>query len=127
MISNYVRGIFIPLLSSILFSIVETTSRNSVLSQPIYDGFNVYCTGNRDGTGLCVNRESSEPLDCIIIPGQVIDCKTGSGKSFQCVLFQQYTLNQAEFACDPDVERMISEEVPSDLKGNFANPFIDPL
>lgn len=121
------RFSFLHFLFPFVISIIQITSRLPVLSQPVYDGFNVYCTGNRDGTGLCVNMETSQALDCIIIPGQVIDCKTSSGKSFQCVFYQQYTSNQAEFTCDPAVDKMIREESPSDFKDDFINPFVNPL
>lgn len=126
MVPIYPRFSFLHLLFPFVISIIQIAGR-SVLSQPVYDGFNVYCTGNRDGTGLCVNMETSQALDCIIIPGQVIDCKTSSGKSFQCVFFQQYTSNQAEFTCDPAVDKMIREESPSDFKDDFINPFVNPL
>jgi hypothetical protein len=98
-----------------------------VSAQPVYDGFNVYCTSNHDGTGVCTNMETSRNLNCIIIPGQVIDCKSVSGKSFQCVLYSQYTPNQAEFFCDPSVDRMLGEESPAGVDNVFTNPFPNPL
>lgn len=127
MIPSHPRFVFLYLLFPFVLSVIQIMGRLPVRSQPVYDGFNVYCTGNRDGTGLCVNMETSQALDCIIIPGQVIDCKTSSGKSYQCVFFQQYTTNQAEFTCDPAVDKMVSEEGSSDFKDDFINPFVDPL
>jgi hypothetical protein len=96
-------------------------------AQPVYDGFNVYCTSNHDGTGVCTNMETSRNLQCIIIPGQVIDCKSRSGKSFQCVLFSQYTPNQAEFFCDPSVDRMLGQETDAPSEDVFYNTFPNPL
>jgi len=96
-------------------------------SQPVYDGFNVYCTSNHDGTGVCTNMETSRNLDCIIIPGQVIDCKSLSGKSFQCVLYSQYTPNQAEFFCDPSVDQMLGQESAEGVDNVLTNPFSNPL
>jgi len=98
-----------------------------VSSQPVYDGFNVYCTSNHDGTGVCTNMETSRNLDCIIIPGQVIDCKSLSGKSFQCVLYSQYTPNQAEFFCDPSVDQMLGQESAEGVDNVLTNPFSNPL
>jgi hypothetical protein len=98
-----------------------------VYAQPVYDGFNVYCTSNMDGTGVCTNMETSRKLQCIIIPGQVIDCKSRSGKSFQCVLFSQYTPNQAEFFCDPAVDQMLGQEVDSAGADAFYNTFPNSL
>lgn len=96
-------------------------------AQPVYDGFNVYCTSNHDGTGVCTNMETSRNLDCIIIPGQVIDCKSNSGKSFQCVLYSQYAPNQAEFFCDPSVDQMLGEESAEGVDNVLPNPFSNPL
>jgi hypothetical protein len=96
-------------------------------AQPVYDGFNVYCTSNHDGTGVCTNMETSRNLDCIIIPGQVIDCKSYSGKSFQCVLYSQYTPNQAEFFCDPAVDQMLGQESAEGMGDVLTNPFSNAL
>ncbi len=66
-------------------------------------GFNVFCTSNMDGTGVCSDLLSGRSLNCIIIPGQVIDCKNSLGNSLQCVLINQYTQNQSEFFCNEQV------------------------
>lgn len=99
---------------------------NQVHAQRVIDGFNVYCTSNLDGTGVCTNMETSRNLDCMIIPGQVIDCKSKSGKSFQCVIYSQYTTNQAEFYCDPSAERLLLQEGELD-GGSFTDPLREVL
>lgn len=92
------------------------------VAERVIDGFNVYCTSNMDGTGFCTNMETNGSLDCIIIPGQVIDCKSASGRSFQCVIYSQITPNQAEFFCDPSAERLLLQD------GDLNNEtFSDPL
>lgn len=75
------------------------------------DGFVANCTSNQDGTGLCVNQETKQSFTCLIIPGQVIDCSTASGKDFQCVAISGAIGNQAQFSCDPKVDQMLMGEV----------------
>lgn len=112
---------------TVVFVVACLGSQAKTYAQPVYDGFNVYCTSNLDGTGVCTNMETSRNLQCIIIPGQVIDCKSRSGKSFQCVLFSQYTPNQAEFFCDPSVDRMLGQEADASGEASFYNTFPNPL
>ena len=78
--------------------------------QSLVDGFNVYCTSNRDGTGACFNEETNKSLDCLIIPGQLIDCKTKRGRKYQCVLYNIITASQAEFSCTKETELMLQDE-----------------
>ena len=75
------------------------------------DGFVANCTSNQDGTGLCVNQETKQSFTCLIIPGQVIDCSTASGKDFQCVAISGAIGNQAQFSCDPKVDQMLMGEL----------------
>ena len=74
-------------------------------------GFNVFCTSNLDSTGACVNLKNQQPLDCLIIPGQLIDCRSSLGAKFQCVLYSQVTATQAEFFCNSQAELINQEEV----------------
>lgn len=74
-------------------------STSHAYAQSSTTGFNVYCTSNRDFTGTCVNLVSSDSYDCILIPGQVINCLTKDKFNFQCVFVQQYTPSQSEFFC----------------------------
>ena len=75
------------------------------------DGFVANCTSNQDGTGQCVNQETMQGFTCLIIPGQVIDCNTASGREFQCVSISGAIGNQAQFSCDPKVDRMLIDEL----------------
>ncbi len=85
-------------------------------AQSSTSGFNVYCTSNRDFTGTCVNLVSSDSYDCILIPGQVIDCLTKDKLSFQCVFVQQYTPSQSEFFC----------KQTDTLSSSVVSPLTDP-
>ncbi len=85
-------------------------------------GFNVYCTSNKDATGSCINLNSQKLLDCIIIPGQLIDCRGSMGKRFQCVLYSQVTETQAEFFCNPDSKFITTDDVLDE--SSFNNVFI---
>lgn len=117
----------VPVRFTASWMIACLASHPSVFAQPVYDGFNVYCTSNLDGTGVCASMESGKKLQCIIIPGQVIDCKSRSGKSFQCVLYSQYAANQAEFFCDPSVDQMLGQEVDAPDHDAFYNTFPNAL
>lgn len=86
------------------------------------DGFVASCTGNLDGTGECVNAETGSKYTCLIIPGQVIDCKSRNSRSFQCVWISGAQANYAEFWCDPQVDAMLRNELSSK---QLNQPFID--
>lgn len=92
------------------------------------DGFVASCTGNLDGTGECVNAETGKKYACLIIPGQVIDCKSRSGRSFQCVWISGVQANYAEFWCDPQVDAMLRNELSSkQLNQPFTDTTPNPL
>lgn len=96
------------------------------------DGFVASCTGNNDGTGQCVNLETSQRFSCLIVPGQVIDCKSRTGRSFQCVWISGVQANQADFWCDPQVDALLRDEISSNqLQEQFqpvgTPPAGDPL
>jgi hypothetical protein len=84
---------------------------NSPLESREIDGFITNCTSNQDSTGICVNQETSKSYNCLIIPGQVIECNSLSDKSFQCVSISGTIGNQAQFWCDPSVDSMLSKEI----------------
>ena len=88
------------------------------------DGFTAYCTGNLDGTGDCFNQETHQRYTCLVIPGQVIDCKSKAGTPFQCVWISGVQSNQAEFWCDPSVDAMLANEISANT---FRQQSVDPL
>ena len=99
----------------------------ATLSAPVFaapDGFTAYCTGNLDGTGDCFNQESNQRYTCVVIPGQVIDCKSKGGLPFQCVWISGIQANQAEFWCDPSVDAMLANEISANI---FSQSDVDPL
>lgn len=79
------------------------------------DGFVANCTSNMDGTGLCVNAENGKKYTCLIIPGQVIDCKSPKSRSFQCVWISGVQAYYAEFWCDRNVDVMLRNEISSNV------------
>ena len=65
------RTIF--LLKGFLFLVLAgaVESSHAVHSQPLFDGFNAYCTSNKDYTGSCTNVENqnnknSKQKECLI-------------------------------------------------------------
>lgn len=84
--------------------------------------FNIFCTSNKDGTGSCSDLASGQSLNCIIIPGNVIDCKNSLGNSLQCVLINQYNSKQSEFSCNgPSSFSSIPIINPPSSNGLFGN------
>ena len=107
------RTIF--LLKGFLFLVLAGAVESSyaVRSQPLFDGFNAYCTSNKDYTGSCTNVENQNSYSCTLIPGSLIDCLTNSGYEFQCLFASQHTPGQATFFCDAQTEEMLYQEAQS--------------
>lgn len=49
------------------------------------DAFQVFCTGNSDGTTTCTGWQGGETLTCVNNLGGTSSCSTTSGRSFVCV------------------------------------------
>lgn len=84
-----------------ILSIIFLQSFNQVSAKPDQT-FTVYCTGNHDTTGTCLNISNSEKIeefDCIMVPGNIIDCKSDSDINVECILIAA-TSSQAEFSCN---------------------------
>jgi hypothetical protein len=79
----------------------------------VMDGFFAYCTSNLDATGDCVNQEDGRSMDCIIVPGQIIECQSPQAVTFECVWISSVTANQAQFWCDPSAEAALYGAVNS--------------
>ena len=53
------------------------------------DSFTVFCTGNHDSTGTCIDTnadDDSNSLNCTMVPGNIIDCKNESKDQIECIL-----------------------------------------
>ena len=44
----------------------------------------VFCTNNKDGTGSCLTS-SQDPVECLLIPGSVVECKDANNNELICV------------------------------------------
>lgn len=109
----FLASSFNLLLALVGSSTVASTRPLLIGQADVVDGFVASCTGNYDGTGICVNTETRQRFACTIIPGQVIDCKLPSERSFQCVWISGVQANYAEFWCDPQVDAMMRSEISS--------------
>lgn len=111
-----------------------------LLSQlPGSSGFNIYCTSNLDGTGACNRVDNDKPVDCLVIPGGVIDCKQPGEEPIQCVLYSSVLNSQAYFYCtrrtDPGVrnnkikiDRFDQNSIPSPQPSTSnSSPLSDSL
>lgn len=72
--------------------------------------FSVYCTGNFDSTGECLQEGGAE-LECIIVPGSVIACQDKSASIYECVQYGAIQNNQSQFICEPDSDNSINSNL----------------
>ena len=89
--------------ASAILTIIFLQAFHQVSAKPDQT-FTVYCTGNHDTTGTCLNISNSdevEEFDCIMVPGNIIDCKSDSDINVECILITA-TSSQAEFSCNRD-------------------------
>ena len=93
-----------------LLAIVEIGVTRTVRAERAFDGFNAYCTSNKDYTGSCTNVETNKNYSCALIPGSLIDCLSDSGYEFQCLFSSQHTQGQATFYCDAQTEELLYQE-----------------
>ena len=76
------------------------------------DSFTVFCTGNHDSTGICIDAnadDESNSLNCTMVPGNIIDCRNESKDQIECILIVA-TSAQAEFSCSKSGSNSINEE-----------------
>ena len=93
--------------------------------------FTVFCTGNHDSTGSCLEvggAEETKELECIMVPGNIIDCKNETNEQIDCILIAA-TSAQAEFSCRKNAEQFIDKTATSSLEDNSGatNNFPDDL
>ena len=95
--------------------------------------FTVFCTGNHDSTGSCLEvseAEESKQLECIMVPGNIIDCKNEANEQIDCILIAA-TSAQAEFSCRKNKEQSLDNaantptEDGSELTNNEPNNLIN--
>ena len=88
--------LFVFLASSFVFPLFSPTS-----AEADQEPFTIFCTGNHDATGSCLevsNSEEYNELDCIMVPGNIIDCNNEEKGNIECILITA-TSAQAEFSC----------------------------
>ena len=76
------------------------------------NSFTVFCTGNHDSTGTCIDTNADDEnnsLNCTMVPGNIIDCKNESKDQIECILIIA-TSAQAEFSCRKNRSTSIDEE-----------------
>ena len=113
---------------SILFALSLLTLQtfyqvNAEPDQP----FTVYCTGNHDATGNCLktgNSEDGKKLECIMVPGNIIDCESDSDSNIECILITA-TSAQAEFSCNRrKAKSLTSVETTSNQNPDYQEDII---
>lgn len=83
--------------------------------------FNVYCTSNQDATGVCLAENTNQELNCIIIPGQIVQCTDKDKLIYECVLVVQVTPTQAEYSCQED------ELASNDIYEGISSPPLEEV
>ena len=98
---------------SLIISLISLTQISQfAASQAADDSFTVFCTGNHDSTGSCLevsNSEEHKELNCIMVPGNIIDCKNEANERIECILIAA-TSAQAEFSCNKNTEGTFAPE-----------------
>ena len=93
-----------------VFSIILSLQAGQKMAAQMDDGsFTVFCTGNHDSTGSCLEvseAEETKQLECIMVPGNIIDCKNETNEQIDCILIAA-TSAQAEFSCRKNTEQSI--------------------
>lgn len=103
--------IFALIALSFLHSSPASAEQSSLVA--MNTSFIVYCTSNQDGTGQCSRVDTSENIDCEIVPGAIINCSPQSMPPVQCVLVSAIMNAQAYFSC--------SQKRSPSLGGNRLN------
>ena len=92
------------------------------------DSFTVFCTGNHDSTGHCLEAgetNQSQNLECIMVPGNIVDCKNEHNEQIDCILITA-TSAQAEFSCRKNTQQTINSATKSLSESTQEQPNILP-
>ena len=92
------------------------------------DSFTVFCTGNHDSTGHCLEAgetNQSQNLECIMVPGNIVDCKNEHNEQIDCILITA-TSAQAEFSCRKNTQQTINSATKSLSERTQERPNILP-
>jgi len=74
----------------------------------------VFCTNNKDGTGSCLTS-SQKPVECILIPGSVVECTDEGDNELACILVHS-TSAIVEISCEKSkaaIQQVDIIEIPS--------------
>ena len=119
----------------------QTTS-SWVAQLPGSSGFSIYCTSNLDSTGACNRVDNNQPVACLIVPGDVINCKQKNEPLIECVIYSGIINTQAYFYCthstDPGIrpnrintqrftpasqKEKLRDETPNNTQSQLQNDF----
>lgn len=109
--TNAIRKKFPIAIFLLLFIITSNTFR----SEEIGDAqTTVFCTNNKDGTGSCLTS-TQEPVECILIPGSVVECTDKDDNELACVSVHS-TSAIVEISCEKTknlIQRADILDIPS--------------
>lgn len=89
--------------------------------------FIIYCTSNQDGTGDCSRVDTSENIDCELVPGSIINCTQKDRAPAQCVIVSSVLNAQAYFSCTPRRDTGVSgKRINPDRFDRPATPSVPP-
>lgn len=107
--------------------ILSTQVCQFAMSQTDDNSFTVYCTGNQDSTGICLEISDSEDhkkLDCIMVPGNIIECQNEVKEQIECILIAA-TSAQSEFSCNKNSERSIDTQASTSIESSATQTIED--
>lgn len=86
----------------------------------------VFCTSNRDTTGVCIDPVTDDPLDCVATPGEVVPCKRSDGIVYQCQWLSSTQL-QIELSCTSEAKTEPAPISTELFEGATSSPESPPL
>ena len=103
----------------------------------------VFCTNNKDGTGSCLTS-SQDPVECILIPGSVVECNDAANNELICVSVHatsaiveiscekpktEINANDANITNNPveiDSKAVVNDQIESDDLESISKPVLTP-
>ena len=66
-------------------------------------------------------------MDCIVVPGQIIDCQTAASATYQCVWASAAVAGGAQFWCDPSAEALLYGRVDANEYKSHSDKTFPPI
>ena len=87
------------------------------------DSISLYCTSNKDGTGLCFDESGLNQFQCLIVPGSIVPCKNlESLATIWCIY-----IGDSQFNCKKKKDLVRMQDVSSHILGSNLDNIPDSM